>query len=89
MDFRKISTLIFESFSVEPSIFNQNKFFSETWIIFESVVNQKKLRENAGYNTLELYNILAQLGFAISKTKLGIEYKTALYTNFLTSYWTT
>ena len=80
---RKISTLIFESFSIEPFFFlSQNTFFSETWIILESVANKKKLSENAGYNTLEL---LAQFGFAISKTELGIENKTTLYTNWLTT----
>ena len=81
---RKIPTLIVGSFSIEPFFFcflSQNTFFSETWIILESVAN-KKLSENAGYNTLEL---LAQLGFAISKTELGIENKTTLYTNWLTT----
>ena len=80
---RKISTLIFESFSIEPFF-----FFEPKYVLFRNLNHlgkcskQKKLSENAGYNTLEL---LAQFGFAISKTELGIENKTTLYTNWLTT----
>ena len=77
---RKISTLIFESFSIEPFFL----FFEPKYVLLRNLNHLGKCskQKKAGYNTLEL---LAQFGFAISKTELGIENKTTLYTNWLTT----
>ena len=72
-DFRKFPNLLICSFLIEVNIFEPNEYFFQKFSSSLEVQRAKrKFSDNPGHNILELYNILVQIRFITSKTKLDI-----------------
>ena len=70
-NFKKFSTFIVGSFLIELTFLSQMITFLEISIINGSVGSKKKISDNPGHNSLELSNILVQVRFTSSKTRLA------------------